>query len=346
MDLQAVNAIAPTNKLINEKVRIRASIYQYIEERNSLLLKSWRNSMVSTSNTPQIDQEQSFLYFRVCIGGVCFVFLFVLIIGRMLFERQIAPLDAISDYYYSSSMHNVFVGGLCILAALLICYRYEQIDTVANFFAGICAIGVALFPEAPPSWYLKQHCEHLTKLEMQQCEQVTNLDKVIGYVHWAFAAFFLVTIALIVLGLFTRPHQKLPGPAKGSKHPKKYIRNRWYRWLGGLMFLCVIFCFICQVVILPHFTGAEGIKPIFCLELISLILFIAAWVIKGQALLWDDAQRSTMAGIFQYIGVSVHDAWKSFRGVFPTREQQASEAADFLASLADFIVSTKSLSEN
>jgi len=130
-------------------------------------------------------QQQAPLLFRICIGGTCLVFLLVLIFGRMIFEGP-GVMDSISDYYYSPSMHTVFVGGLCVLATLLICYRYENVDTLANFLAGICAIGVAIFPKAPNCQPSNMHC-------------ATALQIGIGNAHFAFAGLFLAIIALIVI---------------------------------------------------------------------------------------------------------------------------------------------------
>jgi len=152
-------------------------------EKSSLLLKNRRSGMSEPLQTQA--QQQAPLLFRICIGGTCLVFLLVLIFGRMIFEGP-GVMDSISDYYYSPSMHTVFVGGLCVLATLLICYRYENVDTLANFLAGICAIGVAIFPKAPNCQPSNMHC-------------ATALQIGIGNAHFAFAGLFLAIIALIVI---------------------------------------------------------------------------------------------------------------------------------------------------
>jgi hypothetical protein len=153
-------------------------------------------------------QQQVPLLLRICIGGVCLVFLLVLIFGR-IFEG-IGVMDFISSYYYSPTMHTVFVGGLCILATLLICYRYMAVNTLASFLAGICAIGVALFPTAPTCPVTRPHC-------------VSDVQLGIGNAHYVFAGLFLATIAFMALVLFTLSD-------KDPYHPEnaREIGSWWY----------------------------------------------------------------------------------------------------------------------
>src|SRR5260370_2228852 len=97
-------------------------------------------------------------------------------------------MDSISSYYYSPStpMKNVFVGGLCVLAALLMCYRYQSKDHVVSFVAGACAMGVAIFPRTDPN-------------KNQPAQPEIN----IGIAHWVFSIGFLLAIVIMVLYLFT-----------------------------------------------------------------------------------------------------------------------------------------------
>jgi hypothetical protein len=269
---------------------------------------------MSATPNQQLQKEQSFLYFRVSIGGVCALYLVVLIFGRMIFDGfgDGVVLNSISDYYYSPSMHNVFVGGLCVIAALLMCYRYEDKDTVASFLAGICAIGVAIFPKAPDKNSFE--CPPNVKCP-------NDLQMHIGSVHYIFSALFLIIIALIVLVLFTQSKSPPDPSIKRIINPdpgKKHIRNVYYYGIGWSMIGCVVLSGIFQNFILPRYSGLDLL--IFVFELASLILFISAWIIKGQALLWDSTLgQSTLLGIFSYIRRAARTAITAFSQAITSR---------------------------
>ncbi|MFF6783026.1 hypothetical protein [Streptomyces sp. NPDC012510] len=57
---------------------------------------------------------------------------------------------SMSGSYYTST-RDVFVGALCALGIFLIVYRYNKVNDVMGTIAGVCALGVALFPTAPGS---------------------------------------------------------------------------------------------------------------------------------------------------------------------------------------------------
>ena len=68
--------------------------------------------------------------------------------GAKLLEK-IPSHDSISAYYYTS-MRDVFVGVLAAIGVFLFCYRGP--DKKDNFWtnvAGLCAVGIGLFPTEP-----------------------------------------------------------------------------------------------------------------------------------------------------------------------------------------------------
>ena len=86
----------------------------------------------------------SYLTLRRAVGCIGITLPFVLAFGKMLFESP-GIFDSIS-YYYHSTMRDVFVGSLCAIAVFLLSYRgYGWQDDLASNFAGVCAIGIALF---------------------------------------------------------------------------------------------------------------------------------------------------------------------------------------------------------
>lgn len=52
---------------------------------------------------------------------------------------------------YHTSTRDLFVGGLCALGIFLVVYRFNRFHDLLGTVAGLCALGVALFPTAPGS---------------------------------------------------------------------------------------------------------------------------------------------------------------------------------------------------
>ncbi len=169
---------------------------------------------------------------------------------------------SISDYYYTP-MGTCYVGGLCVIAAFLMCSRgYDRLDEMAGYLAGLFALGVALFPSENPysAWYSK-------------------LDVEIGYVHTAFAALMFLAIAFFCLFLFPRssPHARLTR--------RKQHRNRVYAACGGVIVACIV-----VMVIFTVESVADWPRPAHSLlgcESLALIAFGVAWLTKGEGLLRD-----------------------------------------------------------
>jgi hypothetical protein len=234
----------------------------------------------------------------------------------MIFEGS-GFLNSISDYYYSPSMHNVFVGGFCVLAALFMCYRYRDVDTLASLFAGIFAIGVAIFPKSPDP--KSPGCPPIVSPKGTMCP--TDLQTNIGIAHYAFGALFLTTIALMALFLFTQSDQ--PKPIKG----KKKQRNKVYRWCGIAMIILIIGCPV-QQFFLPGNQWLQSLHPVLWFEVGALLLFIFAWIVKGQVLWQDENQGKTqLSEYLKYRRDILPKAWRSFRTIFPAKDSQGKSDA-------------------
>jgi hypothetical protein len=252
--------------------------------------------MPATSNTPSQDERP--ILFRICIGGMCFVYLLVLIVLRFIFVG-FGFSDSISDYYYIPAIRNVFVGGLCILATLLMCYRYQSVDDLASYIAGLCAIGVALFPKAPLCPPSNVHCA--SQLQIQ-----------IGLAHAVFAGLFFLIIALMVFFLFTRTNQDPP-------MARKKERNVIYWVCGGGMFACAL-CIFVTTTFLSQISWLQSSHLVFWFESAALVFFIAAWFTKGQVFLKDEGNGwSSLSEVWTYVCDIVPDAIQSFLTAFSAK---------------------------
>ena len=202
----------------------------------------------------------SYLSLRKAIGYIGFLLPFVLVIGKWLLQGFGAMQPSISDYYYTD-MRNVFVGALCAIGVFLMSYRgYEKADHIAGYLASGFAIGVALFPAAPPS-------------------NPSATSNFIGHVHLTFAAAFFLTLAYISLALFTKTH------ANKSMTARKKTRNTVYKacgWtiVGSIVLVVIDFAFFKN-------SAIQGLHPVLALESIMVWAFGISWLVKGEAILGD-----------------------------------------------------------
>jgi len=186
----------------------------------------------------------------------------VLICGTMILELRLGILDSISAYYYSV-MRNVFVGSLWALGIFLICYRYDLLDDIVSTVAGVCAIGVAMFPTTPDGGATGQ--------------QVT-----IGWTHFAFATCFLLLLALMAIFLFRRTDQVNPTQ-------RKQQRNTLYLICGIAIVACLVLAAL--ILLVPNLSGTpwlQPLHPILVLESLAICAFGIAWFVKGETILKDE----------------------------------------------------------
>ncbi len=202
----------------------------------------------------------SYLFMRTAIGIIGVALPFVLIIGKIILESP-GISGSISAYYYSV-MGDVFVGSLCATGIFLICYRFDYLDDFVSTIAGICAIGVALFPTTPDVPY------------------PTPQQMAIGLAHGSFASCFFIILALMAIFLFRRTDQDNP-------KRRKQQRNIVYLICGIVILACVVLAALILFV-LPATPWLGPLHPIFWLESLSIFAFGVAWFVKGGAILKDE----------------------------------------------------------
>lgn len=216
-------------------------------------------AQIVVSGTQQ--DEKSYLFLRTGVGIIGVALPIVLILGKILLESP-GISDSISDYYYSV-MRDVLVGSLWAIGIFLICYRYDRLDDIASTLAGVCAIGVALFPTYP---------------DIDATQQQLN----IGIVHALFAASFFTILALMTIFLFRRTDQQERGKRKRQ-------RDTVYLICGIVILVCVVLSII--VLFAPFLQSAFwlwSMHPIFFLEASAIFAFGFAWFVKGGLLLFKD----------------------------------------------------------
>ncbi len=201
----------------------------------------------------------SYLELRTSVGIIGIALPFVLALG--MFAQGLHGLESSLSSYYYTDMRNVFVGSLCVIAAFLAsCKGYDRRDEIAGYLAGGCAIGVAFFPTTPDG-----------------C--TTLRERIVGDVHYTFAAVLFLTLAYFCLCLF-----KLTSP-NGTPTRQKLKRNSVYAVCGWTMLGCIAFMALLLVPAISNLIHCSS--RTFWLESTAIVSFGVAWLTKGEGILKD-----------------------------------------------------------
>lgn len=176
--------------------------------------------------------------------------------------------SSISHYYYTT-VGGVFTGVLSAVALFMFCYRgYPQrdeeiipSDSFMTNLAGICALGIAIFP---------------TSSDFCIGDNVRTFisSEIMGYVHYIFAGFFFITLSLISLFNFRRT-------AKVEDFGKMPSHN-FYKYSGLVMLTCLGLLLTCYIWLYEAYPQLETYCTTFILESIALLAFGLSWLKKGR----------------------------------------------------------------
>jgi hypothetical protein len=246
----------------------------------------------------------SYLTLRRIIGWIAVLLPFVLIAARLFFRKQFnIPVqwpDSASGFYYTG-MRDVFVGSVCALGVFLLAYRgYDRLDFWITFAAGLCAIGVALFP-TKPSCSPQPGC-------------LTSNQNLVGNIHNGFAITLIILMGFMALRFAKSAYQESPGKQGGQKIMKRALRglgflNHWpedqvrkngkpspstrfKRHRNWLYRTCAAVTLICAMLFLlqgvsPWLDGVKQHIRVFLLviETVAIFSFGTAWFVKGRSML-------------------------------------------------------------
>lgn len=176
--------------------------------------------------------------------------------------------SSISHYYYTT-VGGLFTGVLSAVALFMFSYRgYPQrdeeivpSDSFMTNLAGICALGVAIFPASSYSCLPDNVRTYIS-------------SETIGYIHYMFAGFFFITLSLISIFNFRRT-------AKVEDFGKMPSHN-FYKYCGIVMLVCISLILIYSVWLENDYPELDSYNITFILETFALIAFGLSWLKKGR----------------------------------------------------------------
>ena len=159
-----------------------------------------------------------------------------------------------ATYYQSPALVGVLVPACIVLISYI---GYDAGDNLITSAAGIAGLGIVLFP-CKVSWIADGTPVGFFQIPIE----------VSHYIHAGCAALFFLAIALNSICQFTKYRRTMTA--------RKRLRNKIYRICGyGMLALEVVF-FVTRVTPCPGWMA-------MILEVILLMLFGFAWLVKGHA---------------------------------------------------------------
>lgn len=212
---------------------------------------------------------------RKTIGLLGMALPLLLFVFLCMAQGPCRPLESISHYYYTR-VSGIFVAILSILAIFLIIYKGRKFwDFLLSSLAGVAILVVVLFPTSnlsntccdPETTYA------LTRLPISECRE---------NVHYACAAVFLFSLAMMSIFLFTKSDI-----APGKRGTRKVIRNRIYRVCGVLMIVAMLVMLLGGYFKwIPEIWYDEH-QLTFWMETLAVESFGFSWLVKGETLFKD-----------------------------------------------------------
>lgn len=226
---------------------------------------------------------------RIAIGILGLALPWTLALGENIRDRYLSAgaeagrwyIEGSISAYYHTGMREVFVAILASLGIFLLCYKGpERWDVIAAKLAGAAAILVALLPTHETSREATDTGERLPDSVTLFSGPDMPDPEIIGTLHYASAAVFFVTVALMAIFLFTRTRSRVTTD-------RKRLRNVAYR-LSGVTILLAIASIAVDKLLLGSRWSA-GTSFVFWMEAVAVTAFGVAWLTKAEVILADTA---------------------------------------------------------
>lgn len=159
-----------------------------------------------------------------------------------------------ATYYQSPALVGVLVPACLVLISYI---GYDVIDNLITSVAGISGLGIVLFP-CKVSWV----ADGMPVGFFQVPVEISH------WIHVVCAALFFLAIALNSIFQFTKYRHTMTA--------RKRLRNKIYRICGYSMLVLEVVFFVTRVTPCPGWLA-------MILEVVLLMLFGFAWLVKGHA---------------------------------------------------------------
>ena len=226
----------------------------------------------------------SFKWHRNIIGAIGILLGPILAFTAWVFGECQGLQMSISEYYHTP-VGDVFVGCLFAVGFFLFGYKgynfkedkWYHRDRPFSIIAGICAIGVAIFPTSIDT-------------AAPDCTLDVVTSDTLATVHYISAAILFLTLAYFSLFLFTLSAKNKP---KLTDHQK--AQYRIFKICGYVIIACILLIFLFS-------KFEESLEcpclvkwpPVFFLETLALIAFGISWTTKGELM---DAVKEGVASM-------------------------------------------------
>jgi hypothetical protein len=200
----------------------------------------------------------SYFWMRKVLGILGIALPFAFIIGEGFFLRGGVQVRGSLSAYYHTSMHDLFVGGLCVTGFLLVTYmagRWRSPAFWLSLVAGLAVFGVALFPTSRP---LLPAGLPLAAVQQQFGEHA------VAIVHFSCAAVFILSLACIAF-LFAKESTGV---------------SRTFQSVCGSVIIGAVA--LAAAGMLGWWSGFWQLTPLYLGEVISVWAFGASWLLKAN----------------------------------------------------------------
>ncbi len=207
--------------------------------------------------TPEVA---TFKTMRIAVGVLAISLPITVVLAGLLLGDIRGFLNSISAYY-NSSMRDIYVGEVCMIAFFLLSYKgYDRHDNWSCNIAGILAFGIALFPT-------------IDNRKSGYVSWIWFLDPVtVDWVHTVCASAFFCVLAYISIFLFTHTHEG--AQVVGVKRSK----NLAFTGTGILIMLALVSLLTIN---LSNPFSLRGTPVTLALEALMMISFGSSWLVKG-----------------------------------------------------------------
>lgn len=231
---------------------------------------------------------------RAVIGATGVLLPIAFIVGERFFLR--GPVDArgsISAYYHSS-MRDLFVGGLTVIAFMLATYLAGQISRPDYWLSSLAALGLmtlVVFPTGRPGLadgVLR--CGEAPDLPGCSAVQDRFGEATTATVHFTGATVFIVSLALISFYWARREQahalRDRPGPlttlAQVSRETRRDLRRAPYVLVQLFCGWTIVAAVALVAVGGPLHWTILGLTPLYIGEVVSVWAFALAWCLRAR----------------------------------------------------------------